>query len=290
MKTQTQTLTLNLLHIDASARAGRSGIDPHGSHTRRLSARFVERWRQARPGDRIHHLDVGQHPPAHVDGRWIHAAFTPPAAREPWMTEALAESDRLVDQLIAADVVVIGLPMYNFSVPAQFKAWIDNIVRVGRTFGFDRARGALPYWPLLSDAGKRVVLLGARGDHGYGDGDGEGGGGGGRVAHLNHTEPSVRAALGYIGITEVFEAAVESDEFGGEQLAQSLRHTESRVDDLADFLLRSITRRQAATRGAPPADAAGSGGPRGSVGTHQRGVLDATVPAGASSHPPPSAL
>ncbi|MDM0003144.1 NAD(P)H-dependent oxidoreductase [Variovorax sp. J22G73] len=232
-----KTPNLHLLHIDSSARPGRSGTDPHGSHTRRLSARFVERWRHARPGDTVEHLDVGQHPPAHVDGRWIHAAFTPQAAREPWMTQALAESDRLVDQLIAADVIVIGLPMYNFSVPAQFKAWIDNIVRVGRTFGFDRSRGAVPYWPLLADAGKRVVLLGARGDHGYDAG--------GRAAHLNHAEASVRSALGYIGITDVFEAAVESDEFGGEQLAQSLRRAESRVDELADFLLRSAMRRQA---------------------------------------------
>ena len=142
--------TMNLLHIDASARPGRSGIDAHGSHTRRLSARFVERWREARPDDRVDYLDVGQHPPAHVDARWIHAAFTAPAEREPWMAEALAESDRLVDQLVAADLIVVGLPMYNFSVPAQFKAWIDNIVRVGRTFGFDRARGAVPYWPMLA--------------------------------------------------------------------------------------------------------------------------------------------
>jgi FMN-dependent NADH-azoreductase len=224
-------MTSNLLHIDASARPGRSDTQPHGSHTRRLSARFVERWRQARPGDPVEHLDVGQHPPAHVDGRWIHAAFTPPAAREPWMAGALAESDRLVDQLMAANLVVIGLPMYNFSVPAQFKAWIDNIVRVGRTFGFDRARGAVPYWPLLAGMGKRVVLLGARGDHGYDPG--------GRIAHLNHTENSVRSALGYIGITEVFEAAVEADEFGGEQLAQSMLRAEQRVDALADQLLRT---------------------------------------------------
>ncbi|WP_443304585.1 FMN-dependent NADH-azoreductase [Variovorax sp. CCNWLW235] len=219
---------MNLLHIDTSARPGLSGIDPHGSHTRRLSARFVERWRQARPGDRIDYLDVGQHPPAHVNGRWIHAAFTPPAEREPWMAEALAESDRLVDQLIAADVIVVGLPMYNFSVPAQFKAYIDNIVRVGRTFGFDRARGAVPYWPMLADAGKRMVLLGARGDHGYGPG--------GRIAHLNHTESSVRSVFGYIGITDVYEAAVESDEFGGEELAQSLRKAEQEVDRLVDQL------------------------------------------------------
>ncbi|MBT2334486.1 NAD(P)H-dependent oxidoreductase [Variovorax paradoxus] len=222
------TTNLNLLHIDASARPGRSGIDAHGSHTRRLSARFVERWRKARPDDRVDYLDVGRHPPAHVDARWIHAAFTAPAEREPWMADALAESDRLVDQLVGADLIVVGLPMYNFSVPAQFKAWIDNIVRVGRTFGFDRARGAVPYWPMLADAGKRVVLLGARGDHGYDPG--------GRVAHLNHTESSVRSVLGYIGITEVFEAAVECDEFGGEQLAQSLQKAEQSVDRLADQL------------------------------------------------------
>jgi FMN-dependent NADH-azoreductase len=228
-----KAMTMNLLHIDASARPGRSDTDLHGSHTRRLSARFVERWRKARPDDRIDYLDVGQRPPAHVDGRWIHAAFTPPAAREPWMVDVLAESDRLVDQLIAADVVVIGLPMYNFSVPAQFKAWIDNIVRVGRTFGFDRSRGAVPYWPLLAEAGKRVVLLGARGDHGYDAG--------GRFAHLNHTEGSVRSVLGYIGITDVFEAAVESDEFGGEQLAQSMRRAEQRVDELVDVLAATDT-------------------------------------------------
>ena len=217
-----------LLHIDASARPGRSGIDPHGSHTRRLSARFVERWLAAQPHDRVDYLDVGRHPPAHVTGSWIHAAFSEPAAREPWMCEVLAESDRLVERLIAADVIVVGLPMYNFGVPAQFKAWIDNIVRVGRTFGFDRARGAVPYWPMLAGAGKRLVLLGARGDHGYDAG--------GRIAHLNHTEASVRSAFGYIGITEVFEAAVEYDEFGGEQLSASVRTAEAKVDRIVDQL------------------------------------------------------
>jgi FMN-dependent NADH-azoreductase len=224
-------MSLNLLHIDASARPGRSDIDAHGSHTRRLSARFVERWRRSRPDDHIDYLDVGRQPPAHVDSRWIHAAFTPPAAREPWMAGVLAESDRLVDQLLAADLIVVGLPMYNISVPSQFKAWIDNIVRVGRTFGFDRSRGAVPYWPMLAEAGKRAVLLGARGDHGYDAG--------GRVAHHNHTENSVRSAFEYIGITDVREAAVESDEFGGEQLEQSLRLAQARVDALVDALLRS---------------------------------------------------
>jgi FMN-dependent NADH-azoreductase len=118
--------------------------------------------------------------------------------------------------------------MYNFSVPAQFKAWIDNIVRVGRTFGFDRARGAIPYWPMLDGAGKRLVLLGARGDHGYGPGQ--------RIAHLNHTEASVRSVFGYIGITDIHEIAAEYDEFGGEQLAQSLRQAEQGIDELVQAL------------------------------------------------------
>ncbi|MDM0023703.1 FMN-dependent NADH-azoreductase [Variovorax saccharolyticus] len=218
-----------ILHIDASARPGRSGIDPHGSHTRRLSAYFIERWRASRPHDPVDYLDVGQSPPANVTGRWIHAAFTPLAAREPWMHEVLAESDRLVDQLIASDLIVVGLPMYNFSAPAQFKAYIDNIVRVGRTFGFDRSRGDVPYWPLLGDAGKRVVLLGSRGDFGYDKGQ--------RMAHMNHTEASVRTALGYIGITEVHEAAVEYDEFGDERLAQSIDQAERAVDELVGRLI-----------------------------------------------------
>lgn len=219
-----------LLHIDTSARAGRSGTDAHGSHTRRLSARFVERWHAARPNDRIDYLDVGREPPRPVDGRWIHAAFTPAAQREPWMHEVLAESDRLVDQLIAADLIVVGLPMYNFGVPAPFKAYIDNIVRVGRTFGFDRARGEVPYWPMLADAGKRMVLLGSRGDFGYDPG--------GRVAHLNHVEAGVHAAFGYLGIADIHQAAaVEHDEFGGAALAASIAGAEASVDALVDRLL-----------------------------------------------------
>lgn len=134
-----------LLHLDASARAGLSGTDPFGSHTRRLSRRFVDQWLQHEPDARIIYRDVGQNPPPPVTGRWIHAAFTPETQREPWMREVLRTSDELVDELLAADIIVAGVPMYNFGPPAQFKAWIDNIVRVGRTFGFDRSREGTPY-------------------------------------------------------------------------------------------------------------------------------------------------
>src|SRR5690606_2721703 len=107
---------------------------------------------------RLRYRDIGAMPPAPVTGAWIHAAFTPAERREPWMNEVLKERDELVDELLSADIIVAGVPMYNFGPAAQFKAYIDNIVRVGRTFGFDRSRSGAPYWPLV-DSGKRLVIL-----------------------------------------------------------------------------------------------------------------------------------
>jgi FMN-dependent NADH-azoreductase len=214
-----------VLHIDASARQGSSLESQYGSHTRRLSARFIQRWRAARPADAIIYRDVGLQSPAPVTGEWIHAAFTPPAKREPWMVEALTASDALVAELLTADLIVAGVPMYNFNVPPQFKAYVDNIVRVGLTFGFDRDRQGEPYWPLLSDQRKRLVILSARGDYGYGKGS--------RLEHMNHVEPSIKTAFAYIGITDVHGAAVEYDEFGGERLKDSIATAELAVDALA---------------------------------------------------------
>jgi FMN-dependent NADH-azoreductase len=111
-----------ILHIDSSARSGRSGEQAHGSHTRRLTARFLERYRQIDSRTEVIYRDVGAEPPAPVTGAWVHAAFTPPAAREAWMIDTLAQSDTLVDEVLRADIIVVGVPMYNFGPPAQFKA------------------------------------------------------------------------------------------------------------------------------------------------------------------------
>ncbi|QSQ17581.1 FMN-dependent NADH-azoreductase [Myxococcus landrumensis] len=226
-----------ILHLDSSARSGASGQTPHGSHTRRLSSRFITRWQASRPGDTVVYRDVGQTPPAPVTGPWIHAAFTAPAKREPWMKDVLAESDALVDELLGADLIVAGVPMYNFNVPAQFKAYIDNIIRVGRTFGFDRSRAGDPYWPLLTDAHKKLVILSSRGDFGYGRGE--------RLETMNHVEPSIRTAFGYMGITDVNSVAIEYDEFGGERLQRSITLAEDQVDALVTRMLREWTPHQA---------------------------------------------
>ncbi|MDC9615015.1 NAD(P)H-dependent oxidoreductase [Xenorhabdus khoisanae] len=222
-----------LLHIDSSARYGSSDEISHGSHTRQLTSRFVQQWIALHPETKVLYRDVGQEAPPPVTGKWIHAAFTPEHVREDWMREELRMSDILVDEVIRADLIVAGVPMYNFGPPAQFKAYIDNIVRVGRTFGFDRSRNGEPYWPLLAGAGKRLIILSSRGDYGYQPGS--------RLGSHNHVERAVRTAFAYIGVTDVHEAAIEYDEFADHRLAHSIKQAEAVVDDLVSMLVNRST-------------------------------------------------
>jgi FMN-dependent NADH-azoreductase len=105
----------------------------------------------------------------------------------------------------------------DFGPAAQLKAYIDDFVRVGRTFGL---AGGDPYWPLLSEYRKRLIILSSRGDYGYDEG--------GRIAALNHVEPSVRTALQHIGITRSESLAAEYDEFADDRLQASLARAEGR--------------------------------------------------------------
>lgn len=221
---------LNILQIDASARPGISGIDPRGSHTRRLTRRFVERWRETRPQDSVTYRDVGQQPPSPVSGDWIAAAFTRPERRDEAARACLAESDILVQELLCADLVVIGAPMYNFGLPAQLKAWVDNVVRVGVTFGFDRSRQDEPYWPMLP-AGKRLVILSSRGDYGYDPGA--------RLGDINLVERGLSVPMSYLGLTQTHSIAIEYDEFGDERLRASISAAEAAVDALVAELARN---------------------------------------------------
>jgi len=168
------------------------------------------------------------------------------------MHTTLAESDTLIDELLAADLVVIGAPMYNFGMPSTLKAWIDNIVRVGRTFGFDRDRAGEPYWPMLAGQGKRVVLLGSRGDHGYDPG--------GPLATSNHVEAGVMTPLRYIGIDVADRIAIEYDEFRDERLLASITAAEAETDALVARLASAVK----AVRGFP---SAAHGAARSTVGT-----------------------
>ncbi|MDO9617933.1 MAG: NAD(P)H-dependent oxidoreductase [Pseudomonas sp.] len=222
----------HILHLDASARPGLAGKDLHGSHSRNLTQRFVSQWLARRAQDSLTYRDIGQNPPSIIDHDWIAAAFTPEEKREPWMHDTLTESEQLVDELIAADVLVIGAPLYNFSMPAALKAWIDQIVRIGKTVAFDDSKPLDPYVPLLADRPRHAVILSARGGVGFDAG--------GAMAHMNHLEPSLITALGFIGITQVHQIAIEGQEVGGELLAESVAQAMNQVDALVTQLQQAL--------------------------------------------------
>lgn len=218
----------HILHINASARPGIAGTDNHGSHSRHLTHHFTGQWQARRPQDTVTYRDIGQHPPSFLNHDWIASAFKPEAQREEWMKDALAESDQLIDELIAADVVVIGTPLYNFGMPAALKAWIDQIVRPGRTVEFDDTNPIDPYIPKLTDRERHAVVLTARGGVNMAPGE--------EMAHMNHLEPHLATALAFIGITRVHYIAIEGQEVGGEVLARSITGAIRKVETLVNEL------------------------------------------------------
>jgi len=141
---------MQLLHLDSSA----LGVD---SVSRQLSAAVVDAWRRANPSLAVTYRDLAADSIAHFSGEILQAQrlntdhLTGYQRRERTLTETL------IDEFLAADAVVIGAPMYNFSIASQLKAWIDRIVRAGRTFQYTDAG------PVGLAFGKRVVVVSSRG-------------------------------------------------------------------------------------------------------------------------------
>jgi FMN-dependent NADH-azoreductase len=191
-----------------------------------MTREFADRWTQAHPTNTITYRDIGRHPVPHVDEAWIAAAY---ATSHPEATqlEAIRISDRLIDEFLAADVYVLGVPMYNFSIPSTLKAYIDQIVRPGRTFGFVPEQVENRYQPLV--LGKKMVIMTARGDSGFGPG--------GRNEKMNHQDPYLSTIFGFVGITDITFIAVESDEFGGASLADSIASARTKMTQLIELPL-----------------------------------------------------
>lgn len=169
-----------LLHIDSSPRTERS-------QSRLLTAQFAQAWREAHPDGYIVHRELGLTPVPFITEDWIGAAFSNPAEHTPAQKAAIAISNELVDELIAASEIVIGAPMYNFSVPASLKAWIDQVVRVGRTVEYPSYTG------LVRD--KKVTIIATRGGANMEPG--------GSMAQLDAQVPYLKQILGFIGITDI---------------------------------------------------------------------------------------
>ena len=178
---------VHLLHLDSSPRSF-STTGSNQSVTRMLTQEFVTIWKTEHSDKTITYRDLGHHPVSPVDESWIAGAYTPAEQRSPDLVNALQTSDELIDEFLAADICVFGIPMYNFSVPSTFKAYIDQIVRVGRTF----AVNANGFKGLAS--GRKIVVITARGGN-FRLGT--------SFADYDHQEPYLKTIFGFMGITDV---------------------------------------------------------------------------------------
>jgi FMN-dependent NADH-azoreductase len=183
---------MKLLRIDSSAR--------RNSVSRQLTERFVESWKQENPAGEVIERDLASTQLPLITDEWALAAYTDPAVRTPAQWETLSVSDTLVEELLAADTIVIGAPMYNFTVSAPLKSWIDQIVRVGRTvlWGANGPQGLLQ--------GKKVVVLTSRGGS-FRPGT--------ATAPFDHQEPYLRHILTFLGLTDVTFIHAENQKPGG---------------------------------------------------------------------------
>jgi FMN-dependent NADH-azoreductase len=161
----------HLLHLDSSLRT-------EGSRSRRLTASYAERWKAKNPAGTVAYRDLAADPVPHLDGIALSAQFTAPSDHTLEQAAAHALTQALIGEVIAADTVLIGLPLYNFGPPSTFKAWFDRIVSQ-QTLG------------KLSD--KTFVVVTARGG-GYGPGTPRDG--------WDHREPWLRHALSTLGVDD----------------------------------------------------------------------------------------
>jgi FMN-dependent NADH-azoreductase len=169
-----------LLHIDSSPLYDRSV-------SRELTAEFVTQWKASHPDGKILERDLNATVIPPINAEWVGAAYTPEQTRTPQQKEQLSLSDSLIAEIEQADEYVFGVPMHNFGVPAVLKLWIDQIVRVGRTFSY--ATGT----PKGLLVGKKATFIIATG--GIYDAQTQ-------MASFNFVEPYLRSVFGFLGVTD----------------------------------------------------------------------------------------
>lgn len=199
---------MKLLHIDFSVL---------GSHSvsRQVSAAVVDRLRQANPGLEIIYRDLGSTPLSHLSGS--HLAAAQGAAAQAEVAQDLVAGQAALEEFLAADIVVLGAPMYNFTIPSQLKAWIDRIVVGGKTFkyGPQGAEGLA--------GNKRVIIAISRGGF-YGAGT--------PAAVGEHLETYLRWVFGFIGVTNPEFILADGIQVGPEHREKALAGALQAATDL----------------------------------------------------------
>jgi FMN-dependent NADH-azoreductase len=197
---------VNILQVNSSARA-------EGSHSSRLANDLVTRLRSTRTDAALTVRDLGRTPHPELNEATLQALFTPEAQRTPEQAARVALDDALIAEIQRADVVVLGVPMYNFGVPAALKNWIDAISRAKVTFRYTEKgpEGLL--------TGKKVYVVLTRGGL-Y------------RNTPADTQVPYLRAVLGFLGMSDVELVYAEGLALGTDAETESLAAARSRIDEL----------------------------------------------------------
>jgi FMN-dependent NADH-azoreductase len=191
---------VNLLHIDSSI------LGDH-SVSRKVSAAAAAAIAAANPGATVTYRDLDASPAPHQSGALMAARGLDPAARSADQSRAVAEADAILEEFLAADTVVIGVPMYNFGIPSTLKSWIDHLAVAGKTFSYSEAG------PKGLAGGKRIILASSRGGF-YGPDS--------AAASLQHQESYLRGFFAFIGIPELEVVSAEGVNYGPDQKQTAL--------------------------------------------------------------------
>ncbi len=196
-----------VLVIESSARQ-------QGSVSRQLTSDFIAQWRAAHPQDDIQVRDLAKEPVPHLDETLLAGWMKPLDQQDDAEKAAAARSNHLTEEVLAADVLVLAAPMYNFSIPSTLKSWLDHVLRAGVTFKYTETgpQGLL--------TGKRAFVLTARGGIYAG-------------SALDHQEPYLRQVLAFIGIHNVQFIHAEGLNMGSEFLEQSLAKARAQLAEVA---------------------------------------------------------
>ena len=202
---------MKLLHIDSSI------LSAH-SVSRQLTKDTVAQWVSNHPDTTVDYLDLAVDTPSHLSADSL--GFRAPAGAEQTDVQKRenAISEALVTQFLAADVIVVGAPLYNFSIPSQLKSWIDRIAQVGRTFTYTETG------PKGLAGGKTVIVASTRGGV-YSTNDW------GRAAE--HQESYLQTVFGFLGITDVRFVRAEGVAMGDAKKAEALAEAANGIAKLA---------------------------------------------------------
>ena len=199
-----------------------SSIRSLNSHSRKLTEVFTAHWKKSYDNPVITYRELGNEPVSHISENWVNATQKPEKDRSEADNEILKSSNVYISELREADIIVLGVPMYNWSVPSVLKAYIDQVLRVNETWEVNREDQKNPYIGLLKN--KSLYLLLSRGAQGYEKG--------GYNEHMNFQSDYLKTVFNIIGVTDIEEVSVNGEAFGSEEFELARKNSNARIKEL----------------------------------------------------------